>query len=208
MSQEKEAILKAMGGKRGLIDNGLPSVLFLIVFNIQNDLQNAIYAAIALSGLLTVARLAKRDTLQHAISGAIGVLICAWFASRGGQAKDYYIPSFIKNSVYAFVYAIGNLVGWPILGLVIGPIIGENLEWRKSPARKRVYVMAGWVWVGMFVLRVLIMYPLYVADQLNALGIASLVLGYPLFLLTIWWTWLIIKTVPSVRPDENATKLE
>ena len=208
MSHEREAILKAMGGKRGLIDNGLPSVIFLLVFNIQKDLQNAIYAATALSGILTVARLAKRDTLQHAISGAIGVLICAWFASRGGQAKDYYIPSFIKNSAYALVYAIGNLVGWPILGVVIGPIIGENLEWRKSPARKRVYVMAGWVWVGMFVLRVLIMYPLYVADQLNALGIASLVLGYPLFLLTIWWTWLIIKTVPSVKPDIDETKTE
>lgn len=201
MSQEREAILNAMGGKRGLIDNGLPSVLFLIVFNIQKDLQSAIYAAVALSAVLAVLRLAKRDTLQHAISGVIGVLICAWFASRGGQAKDYYIPSFIKNSAYALVYAIGNLVGWPILGLVIGPIIGENLAWRKSPARKRVYVMAGWVWVGMFVLRVLIMYPLYQADQLNALGVASLVLGYPLFLLTIWWTWLIIKTVPSVKPD-------
>ncbi|MGI9199236.1 MAG: DUF3159 domain-containing protein [Candidatus Nanopelagicaceae bacterium] len=201
MSQERDAILNAMGGKRGLIDNGLPSVLFLIVFNIQKDLQSAIYAAVALSAVLAVLRLAKRDTLQHAISGVIGVLICAWFASRGGQAKDYYIPSFIKNSAYALVYAIGNLVGWPILGLVIGPIIGENLAWRKSPARKRVYVMAGWVWVGMFVLRVLIMYPLYQADQLNALGVASLVLGYPLFLLTIWWTWLIIKTVPSVKPD-------
>jgi hypothetical protein len=201
MSQERDAILNAMGGKRGLIDNGLPSVLFLIVFNIQKDLRSAIYAAVALSAVLAVLRLAKRDTLQHAISGVIGVLICAWFASRGGQAKDYYIPSFIKNSAYALVYAIGNLVGWPILGLVIGPIIGENLAWRKSPARKRVYVMAGWVWVGMFVLRVLIMYPLYQADQLNALGVASLVLGYPLFLLTIWWTWLIIKTVPSVKPD-------
>ena len=201
MSQEREAILNAMGGKRGLIDNGLPSVLFLIVFNIQKDLQSAIYAAVALSAVLAVLRLAKRDTLQHAISGVIGVLICAWFASRGGQAKDYYIPSFIKNSAYALVYAIGNLVGWPILGLVIGPIIGENLAWRKVPARKRVYVMAGWVWVGMFVLRVLIMYPLYQADQLNALGVASLVLGYPLFLLTIWWTWLIIKTVPSVKPE-------
>ncbi|MFM7859865.1 MAG: DUF3159 domain-containing protein [Candidatus Nanopelagicaceae bacterium] len=201
MSHEKEAILKAMGGKRGLIDNGLPSILFLIVFNIQKDLQTAIYAAITLSGLLTVVRLAKRDTLQHAISGAIGVLICAWFASRGGQAKDYFIPSFIKNSAYAVVYALGNLTGWPILGLLIGPIIGENLEWRKHPARKRVYIMAGWVWVGMFVLRVLIMYPLYQADQLNALGVASLGLGYPLFLLTIWWTWLIIKTVPSVRAE-------
>ena len=203
MSNERDAILKAMGGKRGLIDNGLPSVVFLLIFNIQKDLQTAIYAAITISVTLAVLRLFKRDTLQHAISGVIGVLICAWFASRGGQAKDYYIPSFVKNSVYALVYAIGNLVGWPILGLVIGPIIGENLEWRKNPARKRVYVLAGWVWVGMFVLRLLIMYPLYLADQLNALGVASLFLGYPLFLLTLWWTWLIIRTVPSAKSESQ-----
>lgn len=203
MSNERDAILKAMGGKRGLIDNGLPSVVFLLIFNIQKDLQTAIYAAITISVTLAVLRLIKRDTLQHAISGVIGVLICAWFASRGGQAKDYYIPSFVKNSVYALVYAIGNLVGWPILGLVIGPIIGENLEWRKNPARKRVYVLAGWVWVGMFVLRLLIMYPLYLADQLNALGVASLFLGYPLFLLTLWWTWLIIRTVPSAKSESQ-----
>ena len=204
MSHERDAILNAMGGKRGLIDNGLPSILFLIVFNIQHDLKSAIYAAIALSGVLAVWRLIKRDTLQHAISGVIGVLICAWFAKQGGQAKDYYVPSFIKNSAYAAVYAVGNLIGWPIIGLVIGPIIGENLEWRKVAARKRVYVMAGWLWVGMFLLRLAIMYPLYKADQLNALGIASIVLGYPLFLLVIWWTWLIIKTVPSVKPEIKA----
>ena len=151
--------------------------------------------------VLAVFRLIKKDTLQHAISGVLGVLICAWFAKQGGQAKDYYIPSFIKNSAYAIAYTVGNLIGWPLLGLVIGPIIGENLEWRKVAARKRVYVMAGWLWVGMFLLRLAIMYPLYKADQLNALGIASIVLGYPLFLLVIWWTWLIIKTVPSVRPN-------
>ena len=201
MSAEKDAIFNAMGGKRGLIDNGLPSILFLIIFNIQHDLKNAIYAAVALSGILAVWRLIKRDTLQHAISGVIGVLICAWFATQGGQAKDYYIPSFIKNSAYAAVYTIGNLVGWPLLGIVIGPIIGENMDWRRVPERKRVYIMASWVWVGMFVLRLVIMYPLYQADQLNALGIASIVLGYPLFLLTIWWTWLIIRTVPSVKPE-------
>ena len=50
MSAEKDAIFNAMGGKRGLIDNGLPSILFLIIFNIQHDLKNAIYAAVALSG--------------------------------------------------------------------------------------------------------------------------------------------------------------
>lgn len=201
MSHEKDAIFNAMGGKRGLIDNGLPSIFFLIVFNIQHDLKNAIYSAIALSAILAIWRLIKRDTLQHAISGVIGVLICAWFAKQGGQAKDFYIPSFIKNSAYAAVYAISAIVGWPIIGVLIGPIIGENMDWRKVPERKRVYVMACWVWVGMFVLRLIIMYPLYKTNQLNALGIASIALGYPLFLLVLWWTWLIIRSVPSVKPE-------
>ena len=198
---ERSAIFNAMGGKRGLIDNGLPSILFLIIFNLQHDLKSAIWAAISLSATLAVWRLIKRDTLQHAISGVIGVLVCAWFARHGGQAKDYYLPSSIKNSAYAVAYALGNIIGWPLIGLIIGPILGENLEWRKVPARKRVYVMAGWVWVGMFLLRLVIMYPLYRANQLNALGIASIALGYPLFLLTLWWSWLIIKTVPSVKPE-------
>ena len=203
MSQERDRIVNALGGTRGLIDNGVPSIIFLILFNIKHELRSAIYAAIISSAILAVWRLIKRDTLQHAISGFIGILICAWFAKQGGQAKDYYIPSFIKNSAYALLYASGNLIGWPILGLVIGPIIGENLEWRKVPERKRVYTLAGWIWVGMFLLRLAIMYPLYQANQLNALGIASIALGYPLFLLTIWWTWLIIKTVPSVKPASS-----
>ena len=203
MSQERDRIVNALGGTRGLIDNGVPSIIFLILFNIKHELRSAIYAAIISSALLAIWRLVKRDTLQHAVSGFIGILICAWFAKQGGQAKDYYIPSFIKNSAYALLYASGNLIGWPILGIVIGPIIGENLEWRKVPERKRVYTLAGWIWVGMFLLRLAIMYPLYQANQLNALGIASIALGYPLFLLTIWWTWLIIKTVPSVKPASS-----
>ena len=203
MSEERDRIVNALGGTRGLIDNGVPSIIFLILFNIKHELRSAIYAAIISSALLAIWRIVKRDTLQHAISGFIGILICAWFAKQGGQAKDYYIPSFIKNSAYALLYASGNLIGWPILGIVIGPIIGENLEWRKVPERKRVYTLAGWIWVGMFLLRLAIMYPLYQANQLNALGIASIALGYPLFLLTIWWTWLIIKTVPSVKPASS-----
>ena len=160
MSQERDRIVNALGGTRGLIDNGVPSIIFLILFNIKHELRSAIYAAVISSALLAIWRIVKRDTLQHAISGFIGILICAWFAKQGGQAKDYYIPSFIKNSAYALLYASGNLIGWPILGIVIGPIIGENLEWRKVPERKRVYTLAGWIWVGMFLLRLAIMYPL------------------------------------------------
>ena len=199
MSDERSIIINALGGPRGLIDNGIPSILFLVVYNFTKDLQLAIWSAVGLSGILTLARLLKRGPLQHAFTGFIGVLICAWFASRGGEAKDYYIPSFVKNSFYAIAYAIGNLVRWPLIGVMFGPLFGENFEWRKNKDRLRVYTMASWVWFGMFILRLAIMYPLYKLNAVNALGVASLALGYPLFLFVVWWTWLIIRSVPIVQ---------
>lgn len=205
MSHERDLIIDALGGPRGLIDNGLPSILFLVVYNVQNELTPALISSVALSGFFAIVRLVQRDTLQHALTGFIGILVCAYFANRGGAAVDYYLPSFIKNSFYAVAYAIGNFVGWPLLGVMLGPLLGENFDWRKNRERRRVYTMASWVWFGMFVLRLAIMYPLYKANAVNALGIASIALGYPLFLFVVWWSWLIIRTVPVVKVEGSET---
>ena len=72
---DKEKILAAMGGKKGLLDSGLPALLFLIVFNIDKDVKTASYIALGFSLILTVFRLIKKETIQHAISGVIGVEI-------------------------------------------------------------------------------------------------------------------------------------
>ena len=194
MSEQKEKIMAAFGGKRGLIDNGLPSTLFLISFLINKDLKLSIYLSVGLSVVLTIWRLIKRETLQHAISGLIGVLICAWFARSSGRAVDYYLPSLWKNLAYFVAYSASAISGWPLIGTLLGPILGENFEWRKDPVRRRTYVLASWVWAGMFAIRIVIMYPLWKLDQIEALGFASLILGYPLFLLTVWLTWRIIKS--------------
>ena len=194
MSEQKEKIMAAFGGKRGLIDNGLPSTLFLISFLINKDLKLSIYLSVGLSVVLTIWRLIKRETLQHAISGLIGVLICAWFARSSGRAVDYYLPSLWKNLAYFVAYSASAISGWPLIGILLGPILGENFEWRKDPVRRRTYILASWVWAGMFAIRIVIMYPLWKLDQIEALGFASLILGYPLFLLTVWLTWRIIKS--------------
>lgn len=194
MSEQKEKIMAAFGGKRGLIDNGLPSTLFLISFLINKDLKLSIYLSVGLSVVLTIWRLIKRETLQHAISGLIGVLICAWFARSSGRAVDYYLPSLWKNLAYFVAYSASAISGWPLIGILLGPILGENFEWRKDPVRRRTYVLASWVWAAMFAIRIVIMYPLWKLDQIEALGFASLILGYPLFLLTVWLTWRIIKS--------------
>ena len=62
MSEEqKKKVLDAFGGKRGLIDSGLPALIFLVVFNLRDSLRDAIYSALALSILLTIWRLIRRD---------------------------------------------------------------------------------------------------------------------------------------------------
>lgn len=196
--EDREKVISAFGGKKGLIDSGIPSVIFLVVFNISKELQSALIAAIVISALLTITRLLMRDTVQHAFSGFIGVLICAWFANRTGNASDLYVPKLLTNLGYGTVYLLANLAGWPILGLMLGPILGENLRWRNYPARKKAYIQASWLWVGMFFLRIAVQYPIYKTGNVNLLGTVNLAMGYPLFLATAYGSWLILRAAPKI----------
>ena len=199
-SEDKDKVLNALGGKKGLIDSGLPSLVFLIVFNLSGkNITSAIYAAIGLSIVLTFIRIVKRETVQHAFSGLIGVGVCAFIARRSGNSADFYLPGLWINAGYALLYALTNLFKWPLLGVVLGPILGENLLWRKDPARLKAYTKAGWLWVGMFAARLIVQYPLYQSGNVNLLGTARLLMGYPLFILTAWGTWLILRKTPTTK---------
>ncbi len=202
--EDRAKIIAALGGTRGLIDSGVPSILFLVIFNFGHHLHPAIYASVALSVLLTIYRLIRKESLQHALSGLFGIAICALFAGHSGKASAFYLPSIYKNIFFLIIYGGANLIRYPLLGLVIGPILGENLEWRKHSARKKVYTQAGWLWAGMFALRIAIQYPLYLANKLNALGVANFFLGYPLYLAVLWGTWQILRRVPAVKINDES----
>ena len=197
--EDKAKILQALGGTRGLIDSGLPSLLFLVAFNINHNVNQSSIAALILSALLTLMRLVKRETLQHAISGIVGIGICALLSRHTGKAADFYLPGLITNAVYGLIYSALNLAGWPLLGLMLGPLLGENLTWRNDPIRKRAYVRAGWLWVGLFISRLIVQYPLYKAGNINVLGTARLIMGYPLFLAAGWGSWVILRKVPTTK---------
>ena len=202
-NQDRDKVIGALGGTKGLIDSGLPSVLFLIVFNVGNELKSALIGAVSISVLLAIIRLAKKDTIQHAVSGLIGVLLCAYFANKSGNPSDFYIPKLLTNLAYGTAYLVANLVGWPILGVIIGPLLGENFLWRKDPVRKRAYIRASWIWVGMFFVRIVVQYPIYLSGNVNLLGTVNLLMGYPLFIAAAYLSWLVIKSEPPVHKTED-----
>ena len=135
--EDRDKIVQALGGKKGLFDSGIPSIVFLVVFNIRDDVREAAMVALALSAVLGVFRLLRREKLQSAVTGVIGVLICYLLVRSTGKAEDFYLPGLFINAGYGAVYLITNLAGWPIICLVLGPLLGEDMHWRKVPERKR-----------------------------------------------------------------------
>jgi hypothetical protein len=190
------SVMAAFGGRRGLAEVGLPSVVFICVYAPTRRLDAALYAAVAVAAVLTVVRLVKRDTLQHALGGLGGVLVCALAAKVTGQAKDFYLPTLLLNLGEALLFTASALVRWPAVGVVLGPVTGEMMAWRAHPLRLRAFTRATWLLAAMFAVRVAIEVPLYLANQITALGAAKIILGWPLYLATAYVCWQIIRKAP------------
>jgi hypothetical protein len=190
------SVFGAFGGKRGLAEVGVPSILFVTVYGITRDLSGAIWAAVAVAAVLSVVRLVKRDTLQHALGGLFGVLVCAAVAHFTGQAKGFYLPGVLLNIGEAILFSVSALVRWPIVGVVLGPVTGEMMAFRENPARMRAFTQATWLLAAMFLLRVCIEVPLYLGGQVDALGVSKIILGYPLYLAVAYSCWQIIRRAP------------
>jgi hypothetical protein len=192
----EESILGAFGGKRGLAETGLPSIVFIVVYTATTSLNTSLWSAVAVAAVLTVVRLVQKDKLQHALGGLMGVAVCAVFAKYTGQAKNFYLPGVLLNAGEAVLFSVSALVRWPIVGVVIGPITGEMTAWRGQPERLKAFTIATWLLASMFTLRVVIEVPLYLANRITALGAAKVVLGYPLYLAVAFVCWRIIKKAP------------
>jgi hypothetical protein len=193
----------SVGGVRGVIESVLPYTVFSIVYAVTKDLKASIIAAGAPLVVLLIWRLIKRETLTQAISGVIGIALGAYFAHRSGKASGFFLSSILKNVGFTVAYALSIVVRWPLIGVVLGPLLGEQFAWRDSPARYAAYRSATWIWVGLFVVRLAVQVPLYLADNAVLLGLMNaLILGIPLFAITIWLSWLVLKSVPVVKAPQ------
>ncbi|HEX6447345.1 MAG TPA: DUF3159 domain-containing protein [Streptosporangiales bacterium] len=196
--EQRRSLLAAVGGGRGAVETSLPGLVFVTVFAIWHDLRVGAVVAGALGVVLLVIRIVRKETTQYAIGGFVGVVIAALFAVSTGKAANYFLPSILKNLGFALLYLVSVIVRWPLLGVLLGPLLKENFAWRRHDARRRAYAQATLIWTGMFAVRLAVMLPLYLLDETVALGVAGVVLSWPLFAVVAWSTWLVIRRVPPV----------
>lgn len=194
LSLDGKSLLQGMGGKLGITETILPSVLFGASFALTGQAVIAVSLAGGTSALFILYRLITRKSASSALIGAIAVGFAAWLALReGGEAVDYFVPGFITNAVYGSVLLISILVRWPIIGVLVEILRGNGSSWRKDRKKLTIYSLVTAMWIGFFSLRLAVQVPLYLAGSAELLATARVAMGPPLYALVILVTWLILR---------------
>ena len=191
---EKELLNKAIGGWRGLIDSALPSMLFIVIFVFQKNLNNALIASLILGGVLLFVRLFERKSLTQVFSGFLGLSISVFLTWRTKDASNFFLTGIVTNGVYGFFLLISVLIRKPLIGYLVGSLVGDTSGWLKHPLLVRAYTTVTWLWVAVFGLRLLVQIPLYLNDNIALLGTVKIFMGWPLYLFAVWLTYQIVQT--------------
>jgi hypothetical protein len=200
------ALLGAIGGIRGIAESIVPGIAFLVLYLTTHDLLLSVLIPIALALVFIVARAGARSSMTSAIAGAVLLVIAAVLTLVTGRAVSNFIPGMIINAVSLVVLLVSLIARWPFIGIVVGLLFGDAAGWRGDPAKRRILTLATWLWALLFAIRLVLEVPLYLANDIAALGIVRLVTSVPLYALFLWATWLLVRGVyagDSVEDDSS-----
>lgn len=195
-----QAILEQMGGISGLIYSSLPVLVFVPV-STTAGLMPAIYAALGVAALVLVWRLIRRESVQPAVSGFIGVGISALIAWWLGESRGFFAYGIWMSLIYAGVFTLSILVRRPLVGYAWGWFSGHGRQWR--PVRRAVlaFDIATGTWALVFISRFLVQRHLYDADDVGMLGVARIAMGWPLTGVAAVITWLAIRAAQKALQE-------
>lgn len=199
-----------MGGKRGLVDSGLPAVVFVLVNSVvqalgsrEDALDAAITASVTCGVVIVALRLLRRQTLQQAVSGFLGLAVAVWFARRSGEARAFFLPGIFINVAYGAAFLVSALVSRPIVGYVYAAVEGLDAHWRSDPRLRRTFAVASVGWTLVFVSRAVVQSVLYAMDRPGLLAASRLLMGWPLTIAAVALTVAYVKrrrTAPAPEP--------
>ncbi|MBC2958925.1 DUF3159 domain-containing protein [Nocardioides deserti] len=202
-----------------MVEAAVPTILFTALWLTTRELVLALTISVAAAVAMLVVRLVQRSTVQFALNALFGIGIGWLFvrlaASRGGsedeQALAYFLPGILYNGGYTVVLALTCLVGWPLVGFMVGSVTGDPTAWHDDRQVVRLCSTLTWLLVVPCFLRVVVQAPLWLAGNSGAmdadtvvatLGILKIALGWPLQLAALaGMAWVLGRDRTPVTPS-------
>lgn len=200
------AVWSAMGGWRGILESVLPSLAFVVLFTVtidpetrQGNLWVSLGVSVGLAVVFTLARLIAKSPPSAAIGGLLATAGAAILALVTGRGQDNFVLGFFTNGAYGTAFLVSALIGWPLIGLAAGYLLGEGTAWRVDRRKRRAYTWLSIAWAALFAARLIVQLPLYFAGDVTALGTLKIVMGLPLFAPMLAVTWLVVRALTPRR---------
>ncbi|GAA4365878.1 DUF3159 domain-containing protein [Nocardioides caricicola] len=212
-------ISRALGGRRGMIEAAVPTIVFTVIWLTTKELRYALTASIAIALVLLVLRLVQRSTVQFVVNALVGIGIGWLFvtisARQGGseddQALAYFLPGIIYNTGYTVVLALTCLIGWPLVGFMVGSVTGDATAWHQDKQIVKLCTTLTWLLAVPCLIRVVVQAPIWLAahsDAMDAdravalLGVLKIAMGWPLQLAALGaMVWILGRNKTPVDPS-------
>jgi hypothetical protein len=216
----RHQLSEALGGRRGMVEAALPTLTFTVLWLSTRHLTFALAASVGVATVELVVRLAQRQTVKFCLNALVGIGI-GWFfvhlaASRGGSADDqalaYFLPGLLYNAGYAVVFGLTCLVGWPLVGFMIGSVTGDPTAWHGDRQIVRLCTRLTWLLVLPCAVRALVQGPIWIGGHsgsispdtaVAALGVLKIAMGWPLQLAALAaMSWMLGRNHTPLQQEQ------
>jgi len=185
----RQRLAEVLGGWYGSIETALPTVAFVVVWLLREEVRPALLAAGAVTVILLGIRLAVGGSVRFVLTSVVATALAAFFALRSGRAEDAFLPGILTSAAYGVGALVSIVARWPLVGFLVATgdpdYARQPTRWHQDSALVRVCSRLTWVLVALFTVRVAIMLPLYLAGEVAWLGVAKVALGWPAYLLAV-----------------------
>jgi hypothetical protein len=218
----RNQLSKALGGRRGMIEAAVPTILFTVTWLTTRELKVALLAGLAVAVALLVVRIVQRSSVQFVLNAIFGIgigwLFVTMSARSGGseddQALAYFLPGIIYNTGYSVLLAFTCLIGWPLMGFMVGSVTGDPTAWHRDRQVVKLCSLLTWVLVAPCILRVATQAPVWLSAKsgtlevdtaVAVLGILKIAMGWPLQLAALaLMVWLLARNRTPVQGEPAA----
>jgi len=203
----RERLSAALGGARGSFEAALPTVAFVVAWTWRHDVKTAVIASGVIVLVLLMVRLATRQTPRYVLSAIFATAVAAFFALRSGRPEAAFLPGILTSAAYGAGSLLSVVVRWPLVGFIVAagdPQMAQDpTAWRRDRGLVTVCQRLTMVLVALYAVRVVVMYPLYLAGQVTLLGVAKIALGWPAYLcaVAIMGMLLVRGKTPLTAPE-------
>lgn len=196
------SLRELLGGRRGAVDATIPPAVFVLGWLASGrSIGWGALAAVAAGALVGAVRLARGGRVTAVLASVAAVAGAALVALHTGRAQDFFLVQLLSNVGSALAWAVSILVRWPLLGVVVGLLLGQKARWRRDPDLVRAYGRASWVWVAQYTVRVVVFGLLWWSGWVVALGVARIALSWPLVAATVAASAFVLRrSLPQAHP--------